>query len=272
MSDPIDLDAYRQRIGYGGAFRPDLETLRALMNAHVCSVPFENLDVLMGKPILLDAVSLQDKIVNRRRGGYCFEQNGFLLEVLQQIGFEVTPLAARVRIGVPEDVITPLTHLFLQVKIDGVLWLADVGVGSMSLTTPILFDLDVVQDTPHDQRRIVAKNGRFAHQIFGSEGWSDVYQFTKESMPLIDREVGSWWTSTSPKGMFKQNLVVARAESDGSRFAIFNDRFIHRKGPDVLSETEINSAEDLREVLEGLFGLEVGEEESLEACFVAGNA
>ena len=93
----IDLDAYLARIGYHGTLEPDLQTLTALHAAHVTAVPFENLDILLGRTISLDLKAVQTKIVAGRRGGYCFEQNTLFQAVLERIGFRVTPLAARVR-------------------------------------------------------------------------------------------------------------------------------------------------------------------------------
>jgi N-hydroxyarylamine O-acetyltransferase len=152
MAGVVDLESYVRRIGHKGELHPDIETLRSIMAGHVTSVPFENLDVLLGRPILLDPESLQRKLVQQERGGYCFEQNGLLLLVLREIGFDVTPLAGRVRMGVPREVVPPRTHLFLRVKIKDVDWLADCGVGGMSLSAPIRFSLDERQETPHDSR------------------------------------------------------------------------------------------------------------------------
>src|SRR2546422_1681671 len=118
----IDLDAYFTRIGYAGVRRPTMETLRALHLAHATHISFENLDVLLGRPILLDLESLQAKLVRGRRGGYCFEQNALFAAVLERLGFTVTRLAARVRMGVTR--VLPRTHMALAVEVDGGSWLA----------------------------------------------------------------------------------------------------------------------------------------------------
>jgi hypothetical protein len=125
----IDLDAYFTRIGYAGVRRPIMETLRALHLAHATHIPFENLDVLLGRRILLDLESLQTKLVRGRRGGYCFEQNALFAAVLERLGFTVTRLAARVRMGVTR--VLPRTHVALAVDVDGGSWLADVGFGEL---------------------------------------------------------------------------------------------------------------------------------------------
>jgi len=272
MSHPIDLHAYANRIRVEAQFRPDLETLKSIMMAHVSTVPFENLHVLLKRPVLLDPQSLEHKIVQTCRGGYCFEQNGFLLLVLKQIGFDVTPLSGRVRIGNPRDYTPPRTHLFLRVMIEDVAWLADVGVGGMSLTAPIRFDLNIEQETPHETRRIVHEEGKYFHQALLGQEWADVYEFTGEEMPEIDRETASWWTSTSPKAKFSQNLTVARAVPDGTRYGIFNDRFTHRRGAELLMETTIQDEHHLHQILNEHFGLTGDPPEALEPCISLGKA
>lgn len=255
MSDPIDLSRYCARIGYSGELKSDFPTLARIQAGHSSSIPFENLSVLRDLPIRLDNESLQDKLVNQRQGGYCFEQNGLLLAVLQQVGFHAKPLSGRVRMGMERDFLPPRTHLFIQVDLDGETWLADGGVGGMSLTAPIRFELDIEQETPHETRRIVREDGVYFHQALMNGEWSDVYEFTGEEMPLIDREVGNWWTSTNPRSKFKQGLFCALARSDGERHGLLNDIFTHRRGNEILRRTEIKSHDDLEAILHHEFGI-----------------
>src|SRR5438552_14153171 len=93
----FDLDAYLRRIEYGGELRPSAGALQALHAAHATHIPFENLDILLGRPILIDVGSVQNKLVTLRRGGYCFEQNLLFATAVEALGFAVTKLAARVR-------------------------------------------------------------------------------------------------------------------------------------------------------------------------------
>ena len=191
MHHQIDLAKYAERIGFQGDFEPNFETLCRIQNLHTCSIPFENFSVLFGEPVLLDSISLEQKLVTRRRGGYCFEQNGFLLAVLLQIGFAARPFSGRVRIGSDRDFLPPRTHLFVMVELLGKTYIIDAGVGSMSLTSPIEFVVDAIQSTPHEARRIIKENGIFFHQAWSADQWNDVYESTGEEMPLIDREVSS---------------------------------------------------------------------------------
>ncbi|MEO8798486.1 MAG: arylamine N-acetyltransferase, partial [Polyangiaceae bacterium] len=169
----IDLDAYFERIGYSGPRAPILETLNAIMCAHVQTIPFENLDVLLGLPIDLEPSALERKLVHERRGGYCFEQNTLLLAVLSDLGFKVRPLSARVRYQRTRDFTPPRTHVFVRVEL-GESWLADVGVGAMSLTSALRLDEEGTQSTPHEPRRLLRENGLIYHQVRLGDEWLDV--------------------------------------------------------------------------------------------------
>jgi N-hydroxyarylamine O-acetyltransferase len=252
---PIDLDGYFARIGYRGSREPTLSVLHAISAAHAQSIPFENLDVLLGRPIDLAIESVFRKLVHDRRGGYCFEQNGLLLTVLQSLGFEASPLGARVRLQRARDFIPPRTHVFVRVEVNGETWLADVGVGGVSLTSAIRLHAEGEQETAHEPRRIVREGGRWFHQVrFGSE-WLDVCEFTLEEMPPIDCEVGNWFTSAHPQSHFKNRLMAARALGDGRRATVLDHDFTLR-GRDGRAETRrIGSPDELLELLAEHFGL-----------------
>lgn len=250
-----DLDAYFARIAYTGPRAPTLATLHAIAGHHAAAIPFENLDVLLNRPIKLDPAALEAQLVHARRGGYCFQQNGLLLHVLGSLGYVVRPISARVRLQRPRDFIPPRTHLFVQVELAGEPWIVDCGIGSASLTSAIQFVEDMEQATPHDMRRIVRINGRFFHQVKMGAEWADVCEFTGEEMPPIDRELANWWTSTNPGSKFRQNLMVARAGSDGTRRAILNREFVVRRESTILAQREITTAEELLDVLAAHFDL-----------------
>jgi N-hydroxyarylamine O-acetyltransferase len=256
MSDEsFNLDAYFARIGYVGPRQPTLATLNGIVAAHAQTIPFENLDVLLGRPIGLAPPSLVDKLIHEHRGGYCFEQNGLLLLVLEAIGFHVVPISARARWQRPRDVTPPRTHLFLRIELDGDSWLADVGVGALSLTSALRLVEDEAQTTPHDTRRITREGARLFHQVcFGGE-WADVSEFTLEEMPPIDRVLANWYTSAHPDSHFKSRLIAARAAPEGGRLALLNDEFIRRSAEGHSEVHRISSAEELLDVLLEHFGL-----------------
>jgi len=256
MSFQPDLDAYFARIGYTGPRDPTLNVLNAIAVAHIQSIPFENLDVLLQRPISLDPADIFRKLVHNRRGGYCFEQNGLLLELLRTMGFRASPLSARVRWNRPSDVTPARTHVFLRVEIDGESWLMDVGVGGLSPTAAIRLDESGrVQATPHDRRRIVRDGGLLLHQVRIGEQWSDLYEFTMEEMPLIDREVANWYTSAHAQSYFRSNLLVARAAPEGVRLTLLNDEFSSRGSDGRSASQKLTSSEELLEVLAEHFGL-----------------
>ena len=152
MTFAPDLDAYFARLGLDGPRPPTLATLSAIVLAHIRAIPFENLDVLLGRGIDLDPAAVEHKLVHARRGGYCFEHNSHLLHVLGALGFAVTPLSARVRVNRARDDTPPRTHVLVRVDLDGTPWLADVGVGGLSPTAPLRLDPEAEQATPHEPR------------------------------------------------------------------------------------------------------------------------
>ncbi len=251
----IDLDAYFARIGYAGSREPRLATLNAISLAHVCAIPFENIDVLRGVPIDLEIKAIEKKLVFARRGGYCFEQNSLLLEVLGQLGFSVQPISARVRWGRTRDYTPARTHLFVRVELAEGSYLADVGVGSMSLTSALRLADEGEQATPHEPRRLLRENDRLYHQARLGDTWHDVNEFTLEEMPLIDRIVGNWYTSAHPQSHFRSRLVVARASSDGSRVTLADRELTERSRDGTARVRRIADHAELLAVLEARFGI-----------------
>ncbi len=245
----IDLDAYLHGIGYDGSRDTSLEVLNGIVHAHVLTIPFENLDVLMGRPIRLDAASLQKKLVKDRRGGYCFEQNGLLLHVLESMGFQVKPLSARVMFGYPRGTITPRTHLVVRVDLNGKSYLADVGVGGLSPTAVLRLELDTELPTPHETWRIIKEGALYYHQAQLGGNWEDIYQLTLEGMPLIDRQVANWYTSTHPDSRFRNILMVAKAAPDGVRLTMLNDEFSIRDAQGYATKYPIGSKKEMLDIL-----------------------
>lgn len=250
----VDLDAYFSRIGYSGSRAPTLETLNAIMSAHVQAIPFENLDVLLGRPIELEPSALERKLVHERRGGYCFEQNTLLLAVLGDLGFDARPLSARVRYQRPRDFTPARTHVFVRVELDES-YLADVGVGAMSLTSALRLAEEGTQSTPHEPRRLLRENGLIYHQVRLGDEWLDVCELTLEEMPLIDRVVANWYTSTHPQSHFKNRLLVARALPDGGRLGLLNRNLTVRDRSGHAEHLAIASPDELLVVLAERFGL-----------------
>ncbi|MBL8731525.1 MAG: arylamine N-acetyltransferase [Planctomycetes bacterium] len=240
MTFTPDLDAYCRRLGIECPRAPTFDGLGRLLTAHVQSIPFENLDVLLGRGIDLAPEAIERKLVFARRGGYCFEQNTHLLHVLRALGYDAAPLSARVRLQRPREFVPARTHMAVMVQLDGRRWLCDVGVGGYSPSTPLDLDLDGAQATRHEPRRIVREGewgpgdrrtpaARAFQQMLIAGEWQDVYEFTLEAMPEIDREVANWFTSTHPRSHFRELLMVARATTHG-RLTLRNREFTERDG------------------------------------------
>lgn len=249
-----NLDAYFARIGYSGPREATLAVLTAIHQHHARAIPFENLDVLLGRPISLELAAIERKLVHDRRGGYCFEQNGLLRDVLRALGFRVTPLIARVRWQVPADVVTPLTHMLLRVEVGDRSFLADVGFGSRSLYAPLLFEFDREQTTSLEPRRLVPRGPVVVQQSRTGDAWDDVYEFFPHEAPAVDFELGNWFTSTHPQSRFRQNLTLARA-GDGCRHALFNREFIVRYADGRAESRPLATPDELLDVLAEFFGL-----------------
>ncbi len=254
MSPTVDLDRYFARIGYRGSTAPTLETLNALVSAHVEAIPFENLDVLLDRGIALDDDVVDAKLLDAGRGGYCFEQNTLFLRVLTTLGFRARPLSARVRLQRPRDFTPPRTHVFCEVMVGGHPYVADVGVGGLSPTAAFRLDVEDPQPTPHEPRRVVREDGRSFHQAWLGDAWSDVCEFTGEEMPRIDREVANWFTSAHPESHFRNRLLAARARPDGGRVTLLNRELTERTRGEV-RRTTIETPAALLEVLRVHFGL-----------------
>jgi N-hydroxyarylamine O-acetyltransferase len=253
-NNTADAAAYFARIGYIGPREPTLETLSAIHTHHVRAIPFENLDVLLGRGIRLDLPSIEQKLVGQRRGGYCFEQNLLFSAVLRDLGFAVMPRLARVRWKVPPDTPTPLTHMVLQVDINARPWLADVGFGGIGLEKPIALDTQAEQGLPSEPRRLLREGRHFQHQVRFGEAWHELYRFTLDDVSPIDFEVANWFTSTHPESRFKQNIIVSRAD-EGRRLTLFNREFNIRHLGGSVERHAIASPAELIERLANSFGL-----------------
>lgn len=216
LSGPVatelgDYEAYVRRIGLEG--RPGFA---ALHRAHATTIPFENLDPAAGLPVSLDPAELEAKLVTRRRGGYCFEQNLLFAGALASAGIrDVALLLARVRQGRATGP-RPRTHLVLRVVADGRIWHADVGFGGDCLLEPIPFGPGVEVDQGGWRYRTVEDGAEVVLQIRRDGGWTDLYGFVPEPVERVDVEMANWYVSTYPRSPFVTGMVVG-AQRPGER-------------------------------------------------------
>ena len=205
----IDVDRYLERIAYRGPTTPTLETLRQIHVSHLATVPFENLSVRSGEPIVLEAERLFEKIVVRRRGGFCYELNGLFAALLEALGFRVSRLAGRVGpAGIPFD------HLALRVDLDEP-WLADVGFGDSFLLPLRLGNREPQEGGCGRRYRLDSVDGGLMLLREEEQAWKEQYLFTLQRWPLVAFEEGCRYHQTSPKSSFTQKTVVSRATERG---------------------------------------------------------
>ncbi|HEY1931419.1 MAG TPA: arylamine N-acetyltransferase [Acetobacteraceae bacterium] len=259
-ADMFHLDAYLARIGHTGPRDPSLAVLRAVIAAHTAVIPFENIDVFLGRGVSLDSAVLQRKILDGRRGGYCFEQNTLLRAALSAMGFDVTGLMARVVRGMDATAQTPRTHMTLRVDLPEGPFLADVGFGNLAPTAPLALAQEREQKTLHEACRLLPVGQEWLLQARLAGGWANVYRFPLQPQFDIDYEVGNWFTSTRPGGMFVSNLIVARP-ADGCRMTLFNRQFARRSMDGRVERRELRSADDYGRTLADAFGIVLNEED-----------
>jgi N-hydroxyarylamine O-acetyltransferase len=217
----LDLGAYLNRIGYSGPVTPTEPTLDALHRAHLAAIPFENLDIMLGRPVRVDLESIQDKLVRGKRGGYCFEHGQLFGAALERIGFSVDRLLARVARGLGASV-GARTHLTLRVRTPDRmgLWLADVGFGAsppgpLSLRRlrsggPQVLDGWIYEVAPDP----VPDSGVWELRELQGSSWETLYRFDDLRVYPPDVVMANHYTSTHPDSWFTQKPVVARRSPD----------------------------------------------------------
>lgn len=261
----FDLDAYFRRIGYAGEHTPTPDTLRTLHVRHTEAIPFENLNPLLKWPVRLDTPSLEQKLVRDGRGGYCFEQNLLFGHVLKALGFSVTGLAARVLWNAPEGAITARGHMLLRVDLKEQPYIADVGFGGQTLTGPLRLEPDTEQTTPHEPFRLLQAGEDFVLQSKIGGTWKPLYRFDLQEQHLPDYEVTNWYLSNHPDSHFVNGLIAARPTPD-RRYALRNNELTAHYLNGNTERRVLTSAAEMRETLEGVFGLTLPEAPELDAA------
>ena len=249
----IDIPAYFRRIDYDGPLRPSIDTLRGLHWAHLLAVPFENFDIHLGRPIVLDESRFFDKIVGERRGGFCYELNGLFAVLLRALGFDVTLHSARVfdgdgRYGQEFDHLVLVVHLAER-------WLADVGFGE-SFRLPLRLDErgDQVQDG--HIYRIVGEGDGSTMLEYGEDGAIlDGYAFTFQPRRMEEFAGMCRYHQTSPESSFTQKRICTQATPLG-RVSLSDDRLIITERGER-REVELGSEEEYAAALRQHFAIEL---------------
>jgi N-hydroxyarylamine O-acetyltransferase len=247
----MDAPAYLRRIGYSGPATPTLETLRCIHRAHLETVPFENLDICLKRPIILNEDAFLHKIVEEKRGGFCYELNGAFAALLREIGFRVTLLSARAprKDGSPGP---EFDHLTLRVDLDDP-WLVDVGFGECFLE-PLLLRTGIEQRQDQGAFRITQEGASLSVERQQHDGsWKTEYLFTFMPRQLADFAEMCHYHQTSPESHFTQKPLCTRATPNG-RITLSDLKLIVTDNG-ARQERLLASEEEWRTVLKNNFGL-----------------
>jgi N-hydroxyarylamine O-acetyltransferase len=259
----VDLEAYFARVGFAEGGEPTLETLATLQRLHPAAIPFETIDVWLGRTVDLSPEAVDAKLIAARRGGYCFEHNSLFLRVLTALGFRAEPLIARSRWGRPPEMVEARTHMALRVWIDDEPWLADVGFGGCMQTAPLRMDAREPQPTAFEPRRLrpladadaVAGPGDVRLEALVGGDWRPVCDLVAMSPAPADLEAANWYISTHPASAFRRHLVVARTLIE-ARYVLTDNRLaIRRPGRETV--LKMLDAAGLERSLTEDFGLRI---------------
>ena len=275
MSKP-DLSAYLDRIGMAAPPAATPDGLARLLVAHREAIAFENLDVMLGRGIAIASDHVFAKLVTARRGGYCFEHNRLLADVLGALGLPNRPLLARVRLG-PPGATPPRTHVLLLVELGGEFWIADAGFGGSFLPPLPLREGAGAATGDGARHRLVRRDGsdplggewllERAGPAEATDGrgqahgaWQAQYSFDLAAVAPDDLEQANHWTATRPGTRFTTLHVVSRVLPGG--FAAMTDRqlTVFRAGEGAQTR-EICGPADYARTLRDVFGLALGDDE-----------
>jgi N-hydroxyarylamine O-acetyltransferase len=245
------LQNYLSRIGFEGDPSPDFETLKRLMRCQLCSVPFENLDVQAGIVPSLAPEAIYTKIVERRRGGYCYELNGIFAMALEALGIPYRFVAVR---PMTYAVRRPKTHVAIIASVDSAEWLCDLGFGGYGIREPIdlrWLDRKITQD--YDAFRLTMVSDRdYLLQSFVDGEWKKLYEFNLCPQEWVDFEPANWLNATHPESIFVQGLIVAMQHPEG-KAVLSGERFRYVSEGRV--EERIVGQDDVTELLRQCFSL-----------------
>lgn len=268
MSEPFNLPAYMERIRLPARATVDHHGLAAVQRAHRLAIPFENLDIPLGRGIGISSDAVFGKLVVSKRGGYCFEHNRLFLDALAALGFEARPLLARVWLnggGVP-----PKTHTLTLVTVDGQEWIADPGFGG-SYTPPMPLVDGAEATAPDGATFRLTRDAAYGWMLLrdghhastdgrgGGEGFQPQYSFTTDAVWPADLELSNLWTSTAPDTRFTTLKVVSIVLPHG--FATLTDRAYRRRAGEEETAAEIDDPRVYRMRLSMMFGIDLSKDE-----------
>ena len=253
----MNLADYLFRIGIGDQPRATIEDLAKVQHGHRLSIPFENLDVRLGRGISVDDDAIFDKLVTQKRGGYCFEHNALLRWALREMGFDVRPLLARVWLFATET--PPKTHTLNLVTINGDEWIADAGFGSSYCPPMPLHEGACVKGADGAEHRLVidADHGWMLQiKLVGQSAFKNEFSFTLDKVADLDLAMSNHWTATSPLSRFLHSVIVNISTPDG--MINLNNAMLKTTIGDTHKEQKLTNEAALQNALREHFGIDMG--------------
>lgn len=235
------------------AFPATRDSLDRLIDASLHQLPFENLNVLLDRPVRIEPDAVFAKVVEGWRGGYCFELNSLFARLLVSLGFDVRLLVARVRWGLPADAErTQQSHLLLRVELEEGAHLVDVGFGGAN--PPRALPMRIGEEQPGGWRIAEHEGDELELAVRTSSGWAALYRFTLQEQHWLDYQPRNWFTSTHPQSVFRTSLKVAISE-EGRRLTLLNGLFGVRSADARATQQVITDVDELIELLRSRFRL-----------------
>lgn len=256
----FDLDAYLARIGVGGPLPPTFETLAALTRAHITRIPFENVDVLLGRGIRIDLDSIARKLVVDRRGGYCFEHGTLFHAAVERMGFQATTHAARV-LTILQRHQAPRTHMFVLVELDGTRYVIDPGFGGHGAAVPVPVREGTDICDGRDRHRMVRRDGEWVLEAEIDGTMTPLWMSTLELQFPVDFELANHWVATAPASPFTNRLML-RALTPERRTTVMN-RDVTVVSAEKTEKYQLADRRALRALLAEDFGFDLAEVEQL---------
>lgn len=259
-AEPFDLDAYLARIRWVDPVRNDLDSVAGLLRAHMHSIPFENLDVLLQRPVRLDLAGVQDKLVRASRGGYCFEHATLLAAALEALGFSVVRHTARVVLYAPRSA-SPRTHMFLTVSLAEGRFVLDPGFGALAPRVPVPLREDARARIDHETHWMARDGDHWVLQAQVGAQPVQAWASTLEQEHAVDFEMGNHFTATHPTSSFRSRLML-RALTDDGRLTVMNRDVTLWRGA-AAQQSRLADRTALRALLVERFGFDLPQVERL---------
>lgn len=249
----LQVHQYLNRINLSDC-HPDLAGLTQLQEHHLTHIPFENLDIVVGREIPLDYPHLFEKVVTNRRGGYCFELNTLYAQLLKALGFAPKPILGRVWVSNPLHT-PPRNHLAHLIDLEGKTYVTDVGFGGLMTSIPLdINESAEVTDQAGQVRIIPFVDHQFMIQRLTEKGWTNQYSFENIAISETDISISNYYMSTHPKSIFFENKCI-RIHSGGGSIGLFNDKISIRKGVKVVDKKRVEFGENWLRTIEKEFSL-----------------